>query len=117
SLLMQAPYVKGMKYQRTIQVAAFNGPKYIDETTAREFEELIVNKFSRASASVEEYRIRNHLNVEMADARPGLLFYSEFILEGVPLMQMHVLVSAEDRHFLMTYTDLAQHFEDDSPEG
>lgn len=113
SFVMQIPYQKGMKYQRTIQVASFGGPKYIDGTTAREFEELIVRKFSRASASVEDYRIRNHLTVEMADGRPGLLFYSEFALDRVPLMQMHVLVSSDNRHYLMTYTDLAKHFEDD----
>ena len=112
SLLMQVPYEKGMKYQRTIQVASFRGHKFIDNTTAQEFEELIERKFSRASASIEDYRIRDHHQVDMADGRKGLLFYSEFVLDGVALMQMHVLVSTDKRHFLMTFTDLADHFEE-----
>jgi hypothetical protein len=114
TLLMQTPYVEGMKYQRTIQVASFDGVKYIDEDTAKEFEELIVRKFSRASASVESYRIRNHLEIQLDDGRKGLLFYSELMLDGVSLMQGHILISNDKRHFLMTYTDLAQHFEDDT---
>src|SRR5690606_29572556 len=45
SLLMQVPHAPGMKYQRTIQVASFSGPRYIDEVTAKEYEEVIVRKF------------------------------------------------------------------------
>lgn len=114
TLLMQVPHQPGMKYQRTIQVASFSGPRYIDEVTAKEYEEVIVRKFSAATASVEGYRIRNHMSIEMADGRDGLLFYTEFMLDGVNLMQAHILVSSKDRHYLMTYTDVAEHFESDS---
>ena len=113
SLLMQAQKEEGMKYQRTIQIASFADPKYIDDVTKQYFEELIVRKFSQASASVEDFRIRNSMVIQMDDGRDGLLFYSEFLLEGVPLMQAHILVSSPDRHFLMTFTDLAEHFEGD----
>ena len=79
TLLMQVPYKAGIKYQRTIQVASFGGSRFIDEVTAKEYEEVIVRKFSVASASLEDFRVRNHMVIEMADGRQGLLFYTEFV--------------------------------------
>jgi hypothetical protein len=117
SLLLQIPFKSGQRYRRTIQVASFNGARYMDELTAKEFEGLIVKKFSGASGSIENFRIRNHLNVELADGRPGLLFYTEMVIDGVDLMQAHILVSSPDRHYLMTYTDIREHFEDDAAAG
>lgn len=113
TLLMQIPYQPGMKYQRTIQVASFSGSRFIDEVTAKEYEDVIVRKFSATSTSIDGYKIRNHMPIEMADGRQGLLFYTEFTLEGVSMMQAHILVSSQQRHYLMTFTDLAEHFEND----
>ena len=113
SLLFQVPFTSDLLYQRTIQVAAFTGPVFIDEVTASEFEQTIVQKFSKASVTVRDYRIRNHLIIELADGRPGILFYSEFEFEGVALMQKHILVSSAERHYLMTFTDIAAHFDDE----
>ena len=52
TLLMQVPFQQGIKYQRTIQVASFSDPRFIDEVTAKEYEDVIVRKFSVASASL-----------------------------------------------------------------
>ena len=114
TLLMQMPHQDGVKYQRTIQVASFSNPRFIDETTAKEYEEVITRKFAATSAAIEGYRIRNHLVIDMADGRQGLLFYSEFTLDNVALMQAHILVSSAGRHYLMTYTDVAEHFESEA---
>lgn len=114
SLLMQVPHKQGEKYQRTIQVASFSGPRYIDEVTAKEYEDVIVRKFSVASASIEDYKVRNHMPIEMTDGRQGLLFYTEFKIDDVQLMQAHILVSSQTRHYLMTYSDLAEHFESEA---
>jgi hypothetical protein len=114
TLLMQMPHQTGVKYQRTIQVASFARPRYIDETTAKEYEEVITRKFAATSAAIEGYRIRNHMVIDMADGRQGLLFYSEFTLDNVQLMQAHILVSSADRHYLMTFTDVAAHIESDA---
>ncbi|TWW12159.1 hypothetical protein E3A20_03470 [Planctomyces bekefii] len=114
SLLLQVPQQAGLRYQRNIQVASFSEPRFIDEMTAKEYEKVIVQKYSSISSAVEDYQIRNHLTVDLADGRQGLLFYSEFKLEGVPLMQAHILVSSATRHYLMTFTDVAEHFENDA---
>lgn len=113
TLLMQVPHQAGMKYQRTVQIASFSGSKFLDEVTAKEYEQIIVKKFTEVSTSVVDYRIRNHMPIEMADGRQGLLFYSEFQVDGVSLMQAHILVSSTKRHYVMTYTDLAEYFEND----
>lgn len=113
SLLLQIPYSKQMEYQRTIQIMTFNGPKYIDEITATEFEELIIRKFSKASSSIQNYRIRNHLMTKMEDGREAILFYCEFELNGRNMMQAHILTSSNKLHYLSTFTDIVEHFEGD----
>jgi hypothetical protein len=111
TLLMQVPHEPSLKYQRTIQVASFGGKKYIDDVTAREFEKIIVSKFSQLTASIEGYEVREHRVVDMADGREGILFYTDFTLDGVTMMQAHILVSSDIRHYLLTFTDLRDHFE------
>ncbi|MBM4253054.1 MAG: hypothetical protein FJ146_13860 [Deltaproteobacteria bacterium] len=111
TLLAQPPMQEGVKYQRTLQVAAFSGPRYIDAVTAKEFEEKIPQRFSQANPAIYEYRVRNQVPIELNDGRRGLLFYTEFQLEKTALMQAHILVSSTSRHYLVTFTDVAEHFE------
>ncbi len=111
TLLMQIPHESSLKYQRTIQVASFGGKKYIDDVTAREFEKVIVNKFSQLTASIEGYEVREHRIVDMADGREGILFYTDFTLDGITMMQAHILVSSDVHHYLLTFTDIRDHFE------
>jgi hypothetical protein len=114
TLLLQSPNDSRARYRRAIQIASFNGPRYMDSLTAQEFEGIIARKFSAISPAVKNYQIRNHANIEMDDGRPALLFYAEFRLDDVELMQAHILVSTTKRHYLLTYTDLASHFEGSS---
>ncbi len=114
TLLMQAPKDPNLKYQRTIQVAGFAGPKFIDNVTAKEFEQIITQKFSMSSVGITDFNLRNHTEVELADGREGILFYSSFKINDVSLMQAHILVSSGEKHYLLTYTDVVEHFESDS---
>ena len=111
TLLAQPPLQNGMKYQRTLQVASFSGPRYIDAVTAKEFEEKIPRMFAQSSQLVSDYRVRNQVPVDLSDGRKGLLFYTEFTIDSVNLMQAHILISSLNRHYLLTFTDLAEHFE------
>lgn len=117
SFLAQIPWSANIKYRRTIQIAGFSGPRYMDEVTAKDFEKLIVKNFAESSASVTDFKIRNNLPIELADGRPGLLFYSEFMMDDVALMQAHILVSDPNTHLLMTYTDVREHFENEEAAG
>ena len=111
SFLFQIPFEANLVYQRTIQVLAFEGAKAIDRYTGDDFAATIIEKFSAAAGAVTGYRMRNKLPVELRDGTEGYLYYTEFNVDTVALMQLHILISSADRHFLMTYTDVAEHFD------
>ena len=111
SLLLQIPYKKGLAYQRTIQVMIFKGSRYIDDITSREFEKILIKKYSGMSQSITKYRVRNNLMTVIDDGREGILYYTEFLLEAKKMMQAHVLVSSDKHSYLLTYTDISAHFE------
>ena len=111
SLLLQVPYEEGQKYQRTIQVMTFATPQYMDDYTADNFGKKIIRKFSKASASIRDYRMRNFMFINLTNGNDGILFYTEFKLGELNMMQAHVLTSSATNHYLITFTDLEEHFE------
>lgn len=116
-LYFQAPKEEGILYQRYIRIMSFVGPKYIDQMTFQSFGKEIVENSSKMSNAVSDYRLRNQMAIEIADGRKAGLYYAEFNIQDVPLMQMHILVSSANFHFLMTFTDLMVNFEqNDSPQ-
>lgn len=111
SLFLQAVTKAEGDYPRNIAVVKFSGPKLINDVTADEFSNYLVRNFPSASPDIADYQLRNHQPVQMADGREGLLFYTDFKDHGHPMMQAHILVSSETNHYLVTFTDLAEHFE------
>ncbi len=110
SLLLKVPFQPGLKYQRNIQVMVFSGPKYIDQETGVEFSDSIVKNYSQFVPGISDYKFRNFDDVTMNDGRHGLLFYTEFKLNELPMMQALVLLSGKDNHYLVIYTDVAENF-------
>lgn len=111
TLLMQAPFETGMSYQRTFQVLRFKGGLPIDDITGREFSKVIEQKFATADGAIVDFRTRNHMVTKVEDGTPAVLYYSEFSLGSAAIMQAHLLLSSATHHYLLTYTDLAEHFE------
>lgn len=116
SLVFQAPKVAGDTYQKSIQVRYGQRVYAIDHITADEYARTLVENRSRVIPG-EGYRLRNKLPVELANGTKGLLFYTEFSFGDLPMMELHILVSSEKGHFLMTYTDIAENFESDAEGG
>jgi hypothetical protein len=114
TLLAQAADADSFKFQRAIQILTFGGPKFLDEVTAGEFKEVIARKFSGASSSIRNYQMNNHLRIELADGRPAILYYAEFEIDNRKYMQAHLLISNLQRHFIISYTDGAEHFANDA---
>ena len=110
SLLLKVPPQPDLKYQRNIQVMVFSGPKYIDTPTGQEFSETIVKNYSQSFPGISDYKFRNFDEVVMADGRKGLLFYTEFKLKELAMMQALILLSGADNHYLVIYTDVAENF-------
>lgn len=115
SLYLQAPNRGDSEYIRNIGIVKFSGPKLINEITADEFSNYLVKNFPAASPEIVDYQLRNHQPVQMVDGREGILFYTDFKVRGRSMMQAHILVSSETHHYLVTYTDVADHFE--NPNG
>lgn len=118
TLLFKGPKTMGdISYQPTIQVMVFQEYRYIDDMTVQEYGNLIVDKFSKLSNQVIDYRLRSSEKVKLETGDDSILYYTEFNYGSVPIMQMHILVSSATHHFLMTYTDLAHVFESDNSPG
>jgi len=115
TLLALAPEADDIGFQRAIQIMTFGGPKFLDEVTANEYREIIARKFSGASAAIVNYQMNNHLKIELADGRSAILFYAGFEKDKRKFMQAHILVSNMERHFVLSYTDRAEHFANDAP--
>lgn len=115
SLFLKAPVLSESEYPRNISVLKFSGPKVINEVSADQFSKYLVKNFPSASPEIDDYQLRNHQAIQMADGREGLLFYTDFSVRGKAMMQAHVLVSSETAHFLISFTDVAEHFE--NPQG
>lgn len=117
SLFAQAQKEKGAKYQRTIQVMVRKQPVTIDESTAKVMEEELTSVFGQSGNGVSEFHIRNHEIVELTNQTKAVLYYTGMKLDGLELMQIHVLASSDTKHYISTFTDLAQHFDKgtDSP--
>ncbi|MFK7872746.1 MAG: hypothetical protein AB8C84_06175 [Oligoflexales bacterium] len=113
-LLLQKPFVEGMKYQPNIRVMTFQEPKYIDDYTADQFEETLIERFSKSSSSIQNYIVRNNQMVNMADGREAILYYTQFTFDKTELMQAHLLISGVERHYLISYTDLTENFEENT---
>ena len=81
SLLLQVPYSKGLDYQRTIQIMSFKGWRHIDEAEIKEFEKIIVERYSEMTSTLKNFRVRNSMITKMEDGREGILYYTEFDLQ------------------------------------
>jgi len=110
SLVLMAP-TSGQEYPRNISVLRFKGPKIIDSQTADAFAAKLVKDFPATSPSIENYTLRDQQSIQMTDGREGMLFYTDFLGSGRKMMQAHILLSSETNHYLVTYTDVAEHFE------
>lgn len=109
SLETLGPLVPGV-YRRNIQVRAFTPGHALSSSFAEEIAKKITESFS-AVPGITDYRMRDHVGIDLADGRKALLFYSDLKLGDAVLMQAHVVTSSEKRHFIVTFTDLAQNID------
>lgn len=121
SLVMREPKVETPsfdkpKYQRNITVAAIHKAAPIDEKRATELADELTKQFT-ADQTVQNFNVLEHKFFNYRGAGDGLLVYSSMTLGEYPMMQMHILVSGQDKQFLLTYTDLAERFSDTKDHG
>ena len=114
SVVMREPAVANVapgqiKYQRNITIAAIHKASPIDEKRAEQLKAELIRSFG-SDSSVSDFKIMEHKFFNYHGNNDGLLVYSSLNIREFAMMQMHVLVSGQDKQFLMTYTDLANQF-------
>lgn len=93
-------------YKKNIAVRRFEGKIFIDDISAKRFSELVEIKYPMASNSIVNYRNQEPEYVTLENGSEAILIYSSFSMTGIDMMHMHLVVSTEMSHFLVTYTDL-----------
>ena len=113
SLLMMEPEQKHSLYRATIQVITSHSGMSMNDVNAKKIAKFISEEIPSRNNLMKGYRLRNYEPVNLNDGRKGYIYYSEFSIDNVNLMQMHLLISSATKHFLVTYTDLASYFDGD----
>ena len=111
TFLFQAPFDESAAYRRNIRIMSFSGSRYIDDVSLNEFVKEIEEKSTKMSNLVSNYRVRDLTLIELADQSPAGLFYADFYLDQIAMMQMRILISSQTNHYLLTYTDIQENFE------
>lgn len=97
------------QYRRNITVSVKHQGIPIDEQSAELLSAELVKKFSK-NAMIRDYSVLEKKVFDYKENSKGLLVYTTFRLNNVEMMQMHMLVSGDNRQYLQTYTDLASRF-------
>jgi hypothetical protein len=92
-------------YQKNVTVKTFAGKRYIDEITAELFKNMVKKKYTQALKSISNYETAETEYISLENGNEAILMYSTFSIDGVDLMHMHVIVSSDKNHYLVTYTD------------
>ncbi|RZA19431.1 MAG: hypothetical protein EOP10_19595 [Proteobacteria bacterium] len=113
TLLFQGPKIEPKPgettYQPNIRIMSLD-PEPMDDLSKDKYSKLILENSSKLGG-ISGYNLRSTDKVTLASGSLGYLYYTEFSLGAVPMMQMHVLTSSAKHSYLMTYTDLATAFE------
>jgi hypothetical protein len=108
--IIKAPSGEDTRFQRMLQVMSFDGGVYMDDTTMKQFAKIIENRFKNSSDSVAQYTVLGHQNSGLDT--PSVIFYASFQANMFDMMHLHILFSSANKHYLVTFTDLAEHFEE-----
>lgn len=96
-------------FQKNITLAVIQRGTPIDETRALELQEELVKSVA-TDPSATNFKVTEHKFFNYRGTNDGLMIYSSVRLGEFDMMQMHVLVSNEERQYLTTYTDFADQF-------
>lgn len=108
---------ENIKFQPAISVSAFGQPSYIDEQTATDPKLVIsiskiVNYYEKLFNIPGGYEILSTTIQKFRTDTDALLIYGRFRIDEVPIIQGHLIISGEERTFLISYTDIEESFED-----
>ncbi|HYX33027.1 MAG TPA: hypothetical protein VE954_07915 [Oligoflexus sp.] len=97
-------------YNRNITLAVIHEARPIDETEALTLRTKLEKDFGQA-AGVRDFQVLEHRFIDYRQKADGILLYTAFQLNGFPMSQMHIFLSGSKNSALLTYTDLADAFQ------
>ena len=100
---------KKFTYRRNIQVYWNNDYRYIDETSAAEFKEIIPQKFEKYGG-ITNYQMSPPSIVDLGK-RKGILFYNTYNIDAAEMMHVMMIISSKTSHYVVTYTDLKENYD------
>ena len=103
-------------YKRNIEVRLFKGKRYIDKITAKYYKKYIKSKYEKNLRSITSYETGDPEFIKLENGNEALVMYSRLIIGDDDLTQMHMIVSGDENHYLVTYADMAESLaEENSP--
>lgn len=94
-------------YKRNIMIRSFNGSEYIDEISAKKFHQMILQKFRASLGKAIEYRAEDPGFLTLENGNEAITVYAFYTQSGLDMMQINMVVSSPEKHYLITYTDVA----------
>ena len=94
-------------YSRNLSVTKYAQPTVIDSEKLASFKAELNKKFSN-DARFSQFSINDAKLVDVRSKLDGVLVFTSFQINNVPMMQMHLLVSGEKHQYHLSYTDLAE---------
>jgi hypothetical protein len=103
-----------VSYDPNMTVAVNSYALPMDGTFAGEFKKLLENRFGKIATISNFMILEEPKMIDMQDGKKSLIIYSSYEMGGVKIGQMHMAVSGNGRTYLITYSDLAEHFLDET---
>ncbi|MBF0442271.1 MAG: hypothetical protein HQK54_10220 [Oligoflexales bacterium] len=97
-------------FKRNITVATMNNPFPIDDKETGLLKSKLVDKFSKITGIKNFQIVEPSKYFDYKGKNDGLIIYSSFELNDIPMSQMHVILSGANNSFLLTYTDISKEF-------
>jgi hypothetical protein len=96
-------------FQRNISMITVNRPRYIDSDAIAEIKSDITKMIAR-DPSLKDFSFTEAKLFDYMSKNDGVVLFSQLTANNYPMMLMHVVVSGDQKSYMLTYTDLAANF-------
>jgi hypothetical protein len=96
-------------FQRNISMITVNKPRYIDPEAFTEIKSDIDKMIAR-DPSLKDFTFTDAKLFDYKNKNDGIVLFSQLTANNYPMMLMHVVISGDQKSYMLTYTDLAATF-------
>ena len=98
-------------FARNITVLGLNGARNIDAKAISELKTEITKMIAR-DPSLKDFTFTDARLFDYKSKNDGIVLFSQLTVNNFPMMQMQIVVSGQNKAYLLTYSDLASSFAD-----